>query len=170
MADRWTITCGVCGLIGPALARDLPPSTGCLHDADVPEGDRICYPARVTVLEHALRRAIAPDCFDADGKILPGKIGHVLTEAHWALVRSAARLRPQQPDPATDPITVAAPHMIKEMQRGIEMIHDALADPARSRQSCGEVANWWLRYANKCVSYVCDDPAAGAKAREANNG
>lgn len=93
MADRWTITCGVCGLIGPALARDLPPSTGCLHDAIVPEGDRICYPARVMVLEHALRRAVAPECFDDQSKIIPGKLAHVLRTQHMALVKSAAALR-----------------------------------------------------------------------------
>ena len=67
-------------------------------------------------------------------------------------------------------ISVYAPDLIAELRRGIEMIHDALTDPARPRQSCGEVAAWWLRYADKCVSYVCDDPTAGAKAREANNG
>lgn len=69
----------------------------------------------------------------------------------------------------TDPITVAAADMIRELRRGIAMIHDALADPARPRRSCGEVAAWWLRYADKCVSYVCADPAEGAKAREARN-
>lgn len=96
MTDRWTITCGVCGLIGPALARNLPPSTGCLHDATVPEGDSICYPARVMVLEHALRRAVAPESFDHQGKIIPGQLAHVLRTTHMALVLSAAALRGEQ--------------------------------------------------------------------------
>ena len=69
--------------------------------------------------------------------------------------------------------------MIREMRRGFAMVHDALADTARPRQSCGEVAAWWLRYADACVSHLSPDspaatlrgePATGAKARDGRDG
>lgn len=57
--------------------------------------------------------------------------------------------------------TAPATDMIRELRRGVAMIHDALADPARHRQACGEVAAWWLRYADACVSHLsADSPAA----------
>ncbi len=73
-------------------------------------------------------------------------------------------------DLGADPIIATTKDMTREMHRGFAMIHDALADPTRPRQSCGEVAAWWLRYAEKCTDHLRADPAAGAKAREANNG
>ena len=75
-----------------------------------------------------------------------------------------------------DPITA---DMIRELRRGVARIHAALADPTRPRQSCGEVAAWWLRYADACVSHLSPDspaatlrgePAAGAKAQEGRDG
>lgn len=32
----------------------------------------------------------------------------------------------------------------EEAAKGFRMIHDALADPSRPRQSCGEIAAHWL--------------------------
>lgn len=34
--------------------------------------------------------------------------------------------------------------VLEEAAKGIRMIHDALADPSRPRQACGEVAAYWL--------------------------
>lgn len=42
--------------------------------------------------------------------------------------------------------------VILELRRGIAMVHDALADPARPRQSVGEVAAWWRDYADHAIA------------------
>ena len=93
-----------------------------------------------------------------------------LTAPHT--MRELGSISPATPDPITA-------DMIRELRRGVAMIHAALADPARPRQSCGEVAAWWLRYADACVSHLSADrpaatlrgkPATGAKAREARKG
>ena len=44
--------------------------------------------------------------------------------------------------------------MINELRRGIAMIHEGLATPSRPRQSVGEVAAWWLRYADQCIEAI----------------
>ena len=97
MDDRYKIACGVCGLLGPSLVADLPPSKGCLHDCPVDESQSICDKARIMVLEHALRRAVAPECFDHEGKILPGCIAVAIRKSHHAVVLSAAALRGKKP-------------------------------------------------------------------------
>ena len=91
MADKWTVKCGVCGIIGPALAPNLPPTTGCLHDQDVGSAGR-CHAATILILEHALRRAVAPDCFGPVGEVMPGKLSYVLQRGTAAFVASRRAL------------------------------------------------------------------------------
>lgn len=91
MADEWTIKCGACGILGPALAPDLPPTAGCLHDQDVGSSHR-CHIATILILEHALRRAIAPDAFGADGEILPGRLAEVQVKGAGSFAASRRAL------------------------------------------------------------------------------
>lgn len=91
MADTPTIKCGVCGITGPALSPGLPPTAGCLHDQDVASSGR-CHAATILILEHALRRAVVPDAFGPDGKILPGRLGEVLLKAAGAFSASRRAL------------------------------------------------------------------------------
>ena len=46
---------------------------------------------------------------------------------------------------------------LAELRRGIAMIHDALATPTRPRQSVGEVAAWWLNYADAALATPAPD-------------
>lgn len=46
---------------------------------------------------------------------------------------------------------------LAELRRGIAMIHDALATPSRPRQSVGEVAAWWLNYADAALATPTPD-------------
>lgn len=87
MGDRATIKCGVCGLLAPALVSGLPPTVGCLHEEDVRSSGR-CDGATILILEHALRRAVVPDAFDADGAILAGRLAEVLTKGARAFAAS----------------------------------------------------------------------------------
>lgn len=91
MADTPTIKCGLCGITGPALFPGLPPTAGCLHDQDVGSSGR-CHAATILILEHALRRAVVPDAFDADGAILPGRLAEVLTKGARAFAASRRAL------------------------------------------------------------------------------
>lgn len=39
---------------------------------------------------------------------------------------------------------IAPKYSLEEAVGGFRMIHDALADPSRPRQACGEIAAYWL--------------------------
>ena len=85
MTDRWTITCGVCGLIGPARAACTMPLCPRVTASAIPPASW-CWSMRCAGL-------LQPERFDHQGKIIPGQIAHVLRTTHMALVLSAAALR-----------------------------------------------------------------------------
>ena len=38
-----------------------------------------------------------------------------------------------------------ATELLREARKGFKMVHDALADPSRPRQTCGEIAAHWFQ-------------------------
>lgn len=73
--------CPVCGNPNafPIWIDDIPPPT-CPNDPAWPERTvtGICDRERRKAEQAAEFRKLSPECFDENGKILPGKIGHVL--------------------------------------------------------------------------------------------
>lgn len=68
------------------------PPADCLEDGQ-PVILGLCAPAYTRVLEHALRRAVAPDCFDADGKMIPGRLVEALSRQQDATLAVMRKLR-----------------------------------------------------------------------------
>jgi hypothetical protein len=54
----------------------------------------MCHEMRITLLEHALRRAIIPDAYDERLRIKPGRLFNVLAAETEALRQVAALLGP----------------------------------------------------------------------------
>ena len=76
--------CPICGdpNVYPLWVDKEPPS-GC------PEGPHVrtvteCRTQRARAEQQALFRRVAPECFDADGNMLPGRLGKVLEAAQAA--------------------------------------------------------------------------------------
>ena len=83
------IRCPHCKVPKAAVWLTAPPQSGCARAEKIAENG-MCRSIYIDLLERALRRAVAPQCFNANGFVLPGRLIEALDAARSAIRTAAA--------------------------------------------------------------------------------
>ena len=83
------IRCPHCKVPKAAVWLTAPPQSGCAREEKIAENG-MCRSIYIDLLERALRRAVAPQCFNANGFVLPGRLIEALDAARSAIRTAAA--------------------------------------------------------------------------------